>query len=104
MFGYQVLASHGLAPLSAPTVASGSSTVEPSRLPVSAHWACAGFQPLVSARMPTTRLPPTLGFCDATAEVSVDALGLRAAAAGGCRERQNEGDGGDGENGSAGAG
>ena len=62
VFGYQLVASQGLAPLSAPTRASGSSTVDPSRLPVSAHWAWAGFQPLVSARMPTTRLPPCWGF------------------------------------------
>ncbi len=58
VFGYQSVASQGLAPLSAPTVASGSSTVEPSRLPVSAHWAVVGFQPLVSARTPTTSVPP----------------------------------------------
>ena len=54
-------ASQGLAPRSGPTSARGSSTEEPTRLPVSAHWASAGFQPLVSAPMPITMLPPSTG-------------------------------------------
>ena len=71
VLGYQLLASQGLAPLSAPAVASGSSTVEPTREPVSAHWSSAGFQPLVSARIPTTRLPP---LCGVAALVDVEVV------------------------------
>ena len=45
--GHEV-ASHGWAWPSPSRVASGSSTDEPTRAPVAAHWSMAGFQPLVS--------------------------------------------------------
>src|SRR4051812_5710797 len=66
---YHESASHGLADLSSPTVARGSSTEETTRLPVSAIWLVAGFQPLVSAAMPMTRLPPSTGVPSSTATV-----------------------------------
>ena len=57
----QPVASQGLAPLSGPTVASGSSTDEPTRLPYWAHSLLWGFHPAVSAATAITRLPPSTG-------------------------------------------
>ena len=66
----QLVANQGLAPLSAPAVASGSSMVEPTRLPLSSHSFTAGFQPGVSTGMPTTSAPPETGLDDTVVDVA----------------------------------
>src|SRR4051812_31084486 len=70
----QEVASQGVAELSGPTVASGSSTEEPTMLPYCAHSLEWGFHPAVSAATPMTRLPPSTGVPSVVgAASSVDA-------------------------------
>src|SRR3954471_3639965 len=59
--GAQSVASQGWATAFPSRVANGSSTDDPTSAPAGAHRSMAGFHPLESLSMPTTRVPPSTG-------------------------------------------